>query len=141
MEKVWNVEMEGDEEEGSPSLRARVKRFTMSDGLQKTQLERDLTVSAEKTPDAEIKMLYLVNNYPLLKFGIREAEGFALPLTEEAFWKLPEQFVILLVEKIREANPQYNIPFLALMQLHKSDFPQDTEETPTTTSETEPTDK
>lgn len=116
-EARWDVILEGLGDD--PTLKARVKRFTMKDGLEKTQLERRL-IDASNTKgntDREIALLYLVNNYPLLRGGIVEAEGFKLPLTADAFWKLPETFVMLVGEAIREVNPQYALPFSELLRM------------------------
>jgi hypothetical protein len=108
-EKKWAVDIDG--------YKANPKRYKQRDGLAKAQLENKIITEGD-TKDAEKSMsvMYLVNLYPLLRYGIAEAEGFNLPLTEEDFWELPEQFSLELAESIREVNPQYAVPFVELQK-------------------------
>lgn len=111
---IWDVVFTTRDGE---DFKARVKNYTFRDGLNKTQLEGKLIKTVTGAPDnadRDIALLYLVNNYPLLRFGLEAAEGFALPLRQDVFWKLPEMFVLEVAEAIREVNPQYGIPFLEL---------------------------
>jgi len=107
--KKWAVEV--GKYKANPSV------YSKRDGLSKAQLETEIIMRFDpKDANSSLEMLHLNNFYPLLKYGIEEAEGFDLPLTEEAFWELPEQFVFELSEAIQGENPQYAIPFSALQK-------------------------
>jgi len=110
---MWHIE---DEETG---IKFRVKRYEMRDGLDKAKLEVALSerIPENPTADDDLEALYSVNYYPLLRFGIAEAEGVELPLSEESFWKLPEDLVLELSEHIREVNKQYALPFSDLQKM------------------------
>lgn len=117
--KKWDVIFD----DGDTHLKARVKAYTTRDGMAKRALETALAVRFPEAPadapptDADVEALLLINQYPLIKFGVAEAVGFALPLSEEDFWKLPEAFTLELGEAIRKRNAQYAIPFLELRRL------------------------
>ncbi len=116
--KHWDVELEVD----GVWYRMDAKRYNVRDGLSKTSLELQLTKRYPDNDELEqgTEMLTLVNNFPLLKFGIAAHEGFDTPLTEKTFWNLPEEFVMQATETIRERNPQYSLPFLTLQQTLKN---------------------
>lgn len=107
--KKWAVEV--------GEYRANPKRYTQRDGLRKAQLEMAIAERYEPDDrDQALEMLHLNNSFPLLRYGIEEAEGFELPLEEEVYWELPVEFVHELSETIREVNPQYAVPFVALQK-------------------------
>lgn len=128
-----------DNDQADIHIKARVKVFTARDGMGKRSLEIKLAQRFPDEPaDAEAterdaEDLYLVNNYPLLRFGIKEAVGFDLPLSEEGFWSLPEAFMLTLSEAIRKANPQYTLDFLSLRRLIEMASARNTEQTTTDT--------
>lgn len=137
----WDVEYK----DGDKAIRANAKRYSVRDGLAKTSLELQLAkrYPAESTTDEQgVEMLYLINHYPLLKFGIGKSEGLELPLTEDAFWDLPESFVFDTCEAIREANPQYAVPFFELLRTLRNISPtSETAQPPSPTSASEPSAK
>jgi hypothetical protein len=136
--KKWAVEVTAN----GVAYRANPKTYTKRDGLAKAQLETNiLRRDYPDDTDGALAMLHLNNFYPLLRHGILEAEGFELPLTEEVFWDLPEQFVFELSEAIQEENPQYAIPFSELQRAMWNGFQPNTETPPTPTAEKEPGDK
>lgn len=114
--------------------KANPKVFNKRDGLKKAQLEAEILMRFDpKDTNSSLEMIHLNNFYPLIRFGVAEAEGFAVPLTEEAFWELPEQFVFDLSEAIQEANPQYAVPFSALQEMMWAGFRKSTDPLPTDT--------
>ena len=117
--KQWAVEVTS----GDTVYRANPKVYTKRDGLKKAQLEADILM--RYNPDnvsSSLEMVHLNNFYPLLCYGISEAEGIELPLSEATFWDLPEQFVFDISEAIQEENPQYAVPFSALQQQMWANF-------------------
>jgi hypothetical protein len=139
--RSWDAEYE----DGDKSYKMRVKRYRVKDGLAKTSLELQL---AKRYPNEDIseeqgiEMLYLINSFPLLKFGIEACDGFALPLTEEMFWDMPEQFVAEACEAIREVNQQYQLPFSELQRaLRRLSKTNSNEVSPENTSGSEQSDK
>lgn len=117
--KQWDVEVTC----GDRVYRANAKAYSKRDGLKKAQLEAEiLTRYNPESVDSSLEMIHLNNFYPLLRYGISEVEGMALPLDEETFWNLPEQFVLDLSEAIQEVNPQYAVPFSVLQQQMWANF-------------------
>lgn len=107
--KKWQVNVAG--------CKANAKRFDNRDGLRKQQMENEIRERFNPDDNNEsLEMLRLHNYYPLLALGIGEHEGFEMPMTEEIFWGLPEEFVLEMSEQIQEENPQYAVPFSVFLQ-------------------------
>lgn len=109
------------------TLKANVRAFTVRDGLYHAQMERQVTdryvkMNIEGNVEKETEMMFLVQNFPLLAAGISTADGFPVPLDEETFWTLPEEFMNRLTEKVRAKNPQYAMPFFELKKMIFSAF-------------------
>ena len=130
-EQTWDVEWGTP----TPTHFAKCKVYEMRDGLHKSQMERAIALRMKgEADDTDMELMYLLNNYPLMRFGLAAAEGFSLELTEEEFWHLPEGFVMQVCEAIREANPQYNLPFTELLKTVMTSLTPREEKPPDSTS-------